>query len=126
MSLPPDWPAAVRPPDTEDWELSAVAWLLDLLPGEWRAHDVLRRHPVLLARLASRQLEATLEATRDAWRTLRRDVRGQLPPDVVEAAMTAYETEGARFAARVREVAAVTQALAGRRWIPGAGRWAEN
>ena len=82
--------------------------------------------PVLLARLASRQLEATLEATRDAWRTLRRDVRGQLPPDVVEAAMTAYETEGARFAARVREVAAVTQALAGRRWIPGAGRWAEN
>ena len=126
MSLPPDWPAAVRPPDTEDWELSAVAWLLDLLPGEWRAHDVLRRHPVLLARLASRQLEATLEATRDAWRTLRRDVRGQLPPDVVEAAMTAYETEGARFAARVREVAAVTQALAGRRWVPGAGRWAEN
>ncbi|HEX6755019.1 MAG TPA: hypothetical protein VF109_03640 [Mycobacteriales bacterium] len=126
MSLPPDWPAAVRPPDTEDWELSAVAWLLDLLPGEWRAHDVLRRHPVLLARLASRQLEGTLEATRDAWRTLRRDVRGQLPPDVVEAAMTAYETEGARFAARVREVAAVTQALAGRRWIPGAGRWAEN
>jgi hypothetical protein len=123
MSLPPDWPAEVRPPDTEDWELSAVAWLLDLLPGEWRAHDVLRRHPVLLARLASRQLEATLEATRDAWRTLRRDVRGQLPPDVVEAAMSAYETEGARFAARVREVAAVGQALAGRRWIPGTGRW---
>lgn len=124
MTVPPDWPAQVDPPGTEDWERTAVAWLLDLLPGEWRAHDVLRRHPVLLARLASRQLDATLDATRDAWRTLRGDVRGTLPPEVVQAAMTAYETEGARFATRRREVAAVSEALAGRRWVPGSGRWA--
>jgi hypothetical protein len=79
---------------------------------------------VLLVRLASRQLEATLDATRDAWRTLRGDVRGTLPPEVIHAAMTAYETEGVRFAARRKEVAAVAEALAGRRWVPGSGRWA--
>jgi hypothetical protein len=124
VTVPPEWPDEVRPPGTEDWEQTAVAWLLDLLPGEWRAHDVLRRHPVLLVRLASRQLEATLDATRDAWRTLRGDVRGTLPPEVIHAAMTAYETEGVRFAARRKEVAAVAEALAGRRWVPGSGRWA--
>lgn len=126
MTLPPDWPAEVAPPGTADWERTAVGWLLDLLPGDWRAYDVLRRHPVLLARLASRQAAASLEATRDAWRTLRRDVGRTLPPEVVEAAMSAYELQGARLAAQVRQVHAVAEALAGRRWVPGAGRWADG
>ena len=124
--VPPWWPPDVHRPGSPEWERSAVSWLLDQVPGEWRAHDVLRRHPVLLVRLAARQLDATLEATRDAWRTLRGDVRGTLPPEVIQAAMTAYETEGIRFAARRKEVAAVAEALAGRRWVPGAGRWAEG
>ena len=32
--LPHDWPAEVFPPGTEDFEASAVAWLLDILPPD--------------------------------------------------------------------------------------------
>jgi hypothetical protein len=41
--LPLDWPAEVRPPGGEDFEASAVAWLLDILPPDYRRHPVLRR-----------------------------------------------------------------------------------
>src|SRR3712207_8593651 len=51
-TLPPGWPAAVRPPGAPDWEHTAVAWLFDLVPPDYRAHEVLRRYPVLLARFA--------------------------------------------------------------------------
>jgi hypothetical protein len=124
-SVPPWWPAGVRPPGAPEWERSAVAWLFDQVPGEWRAHEVLRRHPTLLARLASGQAAASLEAARDGWRTLRGDVGRQLPPEVVEAAMAAYEQEGARLHELGRQVGAVAEALHGRRWVPGAGRWTE-
>lgn len=122
-SVPPWWPDGVARPDAPEWERGAVEWLLDQVPGEWRAHAVLRRHPVLLARLAAGQAAASLEATRDGWRTLRRDVGRELEPEVVEAAMAAYEQQGVRLRELVRQVDAVREALAGRRWVPGAGRW---
>lgn len=124
MSEVPDWwPAEVQRPGTPDWERTATAWLLDLVPGDWRAHDVLRRHPLLLARLAAGEVAASLEATRAGWRTLRRDVGRNLPPEVVEEAMAAYETQGARLNRATRQVDAVRHALDGERWVPGAGRW---
>lgn len=125
-SVPPWWPPEVRPPGSPEWERGAVAWLLDHVPGEWRAYEVLRRHPTLLARLAAGQAAASLEAARDGWRTLRRDFGRQLPPEVLEAAMAAYEQEGARLRELVRQVGAVGEALHGRRWVPGAGRWADG
>lgn len=45
MYLPPDWPPEVRSPSDPEWETSAVAWLLDAVPPEHRAYEVLRRHP---------------------------------------------------------------------------------
>jgi hypothetical protein len=33
--LPPDWPKAVRPPGSEDFEASAADRLLDVLPAEF-------------------------------------------------------------------------------------------
>jgi hypothetical protein len=121
--VPGWWPAEVHPPGSPDWERSAVAWLLDQLPGDWREHEVLRRHPVVLARLAAGEVAGSLEATRAGWRTLRRDVGRRLPPEVVEEVMAAYERQGARFNQRTREIDAVRQALDGKRWVPGAGRW---
>ena len=50
--LPQDWPDAVRPPGSEDFEASAVAWLLDVLPADFRRHPVLRRYPAALASMA--------------------------------------------------------------------------
>jgi hypothetical protein len=117
-SVPPHWPRSVRPPGSSDWEDSAVAWLLDQVPGEYRAYDVLRRHPALLSRFAAGHVEACLHSARQGWRSLRQEVGRDLPPDVVEAAMTAYEQEGARLRELARAVAAVDAALQGRRWTP--------
>jgi hypothetical protein len=123
-AVPPWWPAEVPPPGVPEWERTAVGWLLDQVPGEWRAYQVLRRHPPLLARLAAGQAAASLEAARDGWRTLRRDFGRRLPPEVVEAAMAAYEQQGVRLRELGRQVDAVREALDGRHWVPGAGRWA--
>jgi hypothetical protein len=124
--VPPWWPADVGRPGTPEWERTATTWLLDQVAGDWRAHAVLRRHPALLARLAAGEVQAALEATRAGWRTLRRDVGRALPPEVVEEAMAAYETQGARFNQVTKEIDAVRQALAGKKWVPGAGRWASG
>ena len=52
---PPGWPAEVRPPDAPDWERTAVGWLLDLCPPEYRRFTGLRRHVVVLAQRGSGQ-----------------------------------------------------------------------
>jgi hypothetical protein len=118
VELPPNWPQRVRPPGSPDWEQTAVAWLYDQVPPEYRAYDVLRRYPVLLARMAGEHVDAALEAARAGWRTLRADVRDELPPEAVEAAMLAYEREGRRLLEVGRAVAVVAAALRGHRWVP--------
>ena len=117
-AVPPGWPDAVRPPGAPDWEQTAVAWLFDLVPPDYRAYEVLRRYPVLLARLAGDHVHAGLEAARSGWRTVRVELADQLPPDAIEAAISAYEREGARLAAAARSVAVVGAALRGERWVP--------
>lgn len=122
--MSPHWPAAVAPPGAPEWERTAGTWLLELVPGEYRDYPVLRRHPVLLARFTAGQVTASLEAARQGWRDLRRDLGAELPPEVVDAAMAAYQREGVRLAELERAVAAVRAALHGRRWVAGTGRWA--
>jgi hypothetical protein len=117
-TVPPGWPEEVRPPGAPDWERTAVAWLLDLCPPDYRAHEVLRRYPVLLARFARDHVAAGLEAARTGWRTVRVELADQLPPDAIEAAMTAYEREGSRLAAAARGVEVVAAALRGEQWVP--------
>jgi hypothetical protein len=117
-SVPPGWPEEVRPPGAPDWERTAVAWLFDLVPPDYRAHEVLRRYPVLLARFAGDHVAAGLEAARKGWRTVRVELADQLPVEVIEAAMVAYEREGARLAAAARGVEVVGGALRGERWVP--------
>lgn len=116
--LPPHWPTRVQPPGTPDWERSAVSWLYDYVPSEYRAYEVLRRYPVLLARLAGEQVEASLQAARGGWRTARSDLRDELPPEAMEAAMQAYEREGHRLTELRRAVAVVSAALRGETWVP--------
>ncbi|MGI8529636.1 MAG: hypothetical protein ACR2KO_09185 [Geodermatophilaceae bacterium] len=116
--LPPGWPAAVRPPGTPEWERTAVAWLLELVPPDYRAYEVLRKYPVLLARFAADHVGAGLEAARGGWRTLRAELADTLPPEAIEAAMSAYEREGSRLAEAQRGVRLVAVALVGHRWVP--------
>ena len=117
-AIPPGWPAEVLPPAAPDWERSAVAWLLDLCPPDYRAHEVLRRHPVVLARFAAEHVEAAVQAARVGLATVRTDLRGVVPPDAVEAAIVAYEREGARLAGARRGIAMVDRALRGERFVP--------
>ncbi len=117
-TLPPGWPQEVRPPGAPDWEHTAVVWLFDLVPPDYRAHEVLRRYPVVLVRFAAGHVEGNVQAARDGLRTLRADLAGLVPPEVVDAAIGAYEREGRRLAAVGRQVALVTAAMQGERWVP--------
>jgi hypothetical protein len=116
--VPPGWPEQVLPPQAPDWERSAVGWLFDLCPAEYRAHEVLRRHPVVLARFAAGHVTAAVEAARHGIRTSRADLRGLVPPEVVDAAIAAYEREGRRLVQVSRQIALVDAALRGERHVP--------
>jgi hypothetical protein len=116
--VPPGWPEEVLPPQAPDWERSAVAWLFDLCPPDYRAHEVLRRYPVLLARFAAGHVGAAVQAARDGLRTARADLSDVVPPEAVEAALAAYDREGRRLARASRQVALVDAALRGERHVP--------
>lgn len=116
--MPPGWPRAVPDPESAEFPARAVAWLLDLCPPDYRSQGVLRRHPVILARLANLHAQASLQAARTAYAGARRDLAGLVPPEAVEEALVALSKEGARLAAKVREAGLVEEALQGRRWRP--------
>ena len=115
---PPGWPAQVRPPGAPGWQRTAVAWLLDLCPADYRGHPVLARHPVALARLAVLHLDAGLQAGRRALATARADLSELLPPPALAEVIEAIEIEQARLLAARRGADLVEQALRGRRFIP--------
>lgn len=116
--VPPGWPDQVLPPQAPDWEVSAVGWLFDLCPAEYRAHDVLRKHPVVLARFAAGHVEAAVAAARQGIRTVRAELKDLVGGNVVEAAIAAYEREGRRLVQVARQVALVEAALRGERHVP--------
>jgi hypothetical protein len=113
---PPGWPAEVPPPDAPDWERKAVAWLFDLCPPDYRAHEVLRRHPVVLARFAAEHVRAAVEAARQGMRTARVELSPLVPTEAVEAALAAYEREGTRLVRAATAVDLVREAFEGRRF----------
>jgi hypothetical protein len=116
--VPPGWPREVRPPGAPDWERTATAWLFDLCPPDHRGYEVLRRHPVVLARFAARHVAAGVEAARRGLAEVRTDLRDVVPPEVVAQAVEVWEREGVRLLATARAVDLVEQALRGRRYVP--------
>lgn len=109
--LTPDWPASVHPPGSDSFEQTALVWLFDHVPADYRLHGVLRRHPVALSRLARQYVSAALEAAREGYRTARVDLRDHLPPHALDQVMNAYLAEGQRMAAVLRSVESVDTAL---------------
>jgi hypothetical protein len=116
--LPPAWPPAVSAPGSEDWERSAVAWLLDLLP-DYREHPDLHRYPAILASVAHHTLRGALDGAREGYRTVRTELGARVPPHAIDAALKAYQAEGRRMAAVVDAVDLVQRALRGETFRPG-------
>src|SRR6202035_197533 len=110
--VPPGWPDAVGPPGSEDWEASAAAWLLDLIP-EYRLYPTVRRHPVVLAVIARHVLSGAVEGARQGYRATRTELGEVVPPHVIDAVLRDCRTEGRRMAATVRAVELVERALRG-------------
>ena len=119
--LTPDWPASVHPPGSDSFEQTALVWLFDHVPADYRLHGVLRRHPVALSRLARQYVSAALEAAREGYRTARVDLREHLPPHALDQVMSAYLAEGQRMAGVLRAVEAVDTALRAATGGRGAG-----
>ena len=117
LYTPPGWPSQVRPPGAPAWERTAVAWLLDVCPPEYRGYPVLRIHEVVLARFALLHVEAAQAAVRRGLSEARGVLRDVAAPDTVEAAILAWQAEEARLTAERRAVGLVEEALRGRRFV---------
>ncbi len=116
--MPPGWPAGVHPPGSDDFESTAVGWLLDVVPPDYRLHGVLRRYPVALAAMARYHSKACVDGARQGYRTARTELAGTLPPHAIDTVLAAYRKEGARLAATARAVALVERALRGEVFTP--------
>jgi hypothetical protein len=117
LVAPPGWPRQVRPPGAPGWEPTAVNWLLDICPPEYRGYEVLRRHDVVLARFAVLHVEACQAAVRRGLSEARSALRDVADPDTVEAAVDTWQAEAARLIAERRAVGLVEEALRGRRFV---------
>jgi len=111
----------VHPPGTPGFEQTAVNWLLDVVPPDYRLHGVLVRHPVALATLARHHLAACVEGARQGYRSARAELGDDLPPGGLAAVLSAYQTEGQRLVATARAVDLVARALRGETFVPQLG-----
>ena len=116
--VPPGWPSGVHPPGTEDFERTAQAWLLDVVPADYRLHGVLRRYPLALAAMAAHHTKACVAGAREGYRNARTEVGGALPPHALEALLAAYRAEGRRLVAAAQAVDLVARALRGEVFTP--------
>ncbi|HUA30535.1 MAG TPA: hypothetical protein VMC03_16755 [Streptosporangiaceae bacterium] len=118
--VPPGWPAGVHPPDSDEFVPTAVTWLLDVVPPDYRLHGVLRRHPLALAVLARHHLAACVQGAREGYRSARTEL-ASLPPGGVDAVLEVYRAEGRRLVETARAVDLVGRALRGEVFTPQLG-----
>jgi hypothetical protein len=115
--VPPGWPSEVRPPGAPGWEATAIAYLLDCCPADFRAYRVLRNHPVVLAEFASHFVEGQHEASQRGLAAVRTSLSESVEPDIVEAAAEVWLEQGARLVRTRRSVALLADALRGRVFV---------
>ncbi|MFC6930014.1 hypothetical protein ACFQHO_06470 [Actinomadura yumaensis] len=103
----------MHPPGTERFEDTALSWLLELVPPEYRRYGVLRRYPIALARMARHHVNASVDAAREGFRTARVDLAEIVPPHGVEAVLETYRREGGRLVSLLQAIELVETALRG-------------
>lgn len=115
---PPGWPPRVPPPEVAGWQSSAVAWLLDQCPADYRTYAAWRRHPIVLAWLTVQHLEGQLAAMRLAYRGLRVDLGEEVSADALGDVLDVLAHEGARLVGARRSASLVLEAMEGRQFVP--------
>lgn len=115
---PPGWPASVPPPEVEGWQVPAVSWLLDHCPADYRAYAGWRKHPLALAWVATRHIDAQLVAMRQAYREARVELGDHIPSEGLTEILGNLEAEGVRLLAARRSASLVLEALRGKRFVP--------
>ncbi len=98
-----------------------MAWLLDVVPPDYRLHGVLRRHPVALAVMARHHVAACVQGAREGYRHARTELGSELPPGGVESVLAAYRAEGSRLVETARAVDLIERALRGEEFAPQLG-----
>lgn len=106
------------PPEVEGWQVPAVSWLLDQCPADYRGYAAWRRHPVALAWVAARHIDAQLVGMRQAYREVRVEVGEHVSAEALAEILSDLESEGARLLAARRGAQLVFEALQGKRFIP--------
>ncbi len=106
---PVNWPGSVRPPDSPEFEQSAKNWLFDLAPGRWWHEELLHRHPVELASMVRRWLEADVHAMQAGLRDLTDPVSGREACLPQASELYAHERDWAR--AMLEQVKLVEEGL---------------
>jgi hypothetical protein len=115
---PAGWPEGVRPPGAPEWEQTAVAFLLDCCPADFRGYAVLRRHPLVLARFAAHFVAGQCRSSQEGLAEIRTSLQRLVTPDVVEAAAQVWLEQAARLARTRRAVTLVEEALRGHVFTP--------
>jgi hypothetical protein len=115
---PPGWPSVVPPPESEGWQVPAVSWLLDPCPADYRGYAGWRRHPVALAWVATRHIEAQLVAMRQAYREARVELDDHVSSEGLAQILADLEAEGVRLLAARRSAQLIHEALEGKRFVP--------
>jgi len=115
--VPPGWPERVRPPGAPDWEVTAVEFLLDCCPADYRRFQLLRRHPVVLARFAAVFVEAQVQAGQDGLGGVRVGLADFVAPEVVTDAVEVWSQQQATLVRVRREVSMVEEALRGKTYV---------
>jgi hypothetical protein len=94
-----------------------VAYLLDCCPPDFRAYRVLRNHPVVLARFATRFVDGQHRTTQEGLAEIRTSLKDEVSSEVIEEAAQAWLTEDARLARAKRSVQLIEHALRGKAFI---------
>ncbi|MEU0937554.1 hypothetical protein [Embleya sp. NPDC005971] len=84
-------PASPRPSPALDSRTAEA--LYEMCPPGYRDHEVLRRYPRLLIRLARHHLEAELAELRQGYSDLRRELKDHVPVHVIPQALATYRRE---------------------------------
>jgi hypothetical protein len=116
--VPSGWPSGVHPPGSEGFERTAVAWLLDVVPADYRLYGVLRRYPLALGAMAVHHADACVAGARSGYRVARSELGDVLPPHGLDAVLSAYRAEGRRLVAIARAATLVSRALRGEMFSP--------